>query len=310
MSHVLVPMIFTSVPGAMPEPDAAQVRVERADRHRNARRQAGALGPFRRQPARPPGQCCAPLAAAATRSSPSFGSSCAEELRVRVAAPRVVIHRLVAGGADADGQLVRRLGAGEHGGNPIGAFHPQVRGVEHLRAGAQAVQNLAEEPFAGIRAAALGQILRPHLARQRGDLAGLGDAGVVLPQPGHRGGILGEPAVERQRLAVAVHRQRRAAGGVHADADDLVRREAAHRFLRRRQRLLDGDLRARDVIGRMLPREVRVARQDDPLRAVRVVPDRGRHLAPVGDVDDQGADGVGAVIEADGVLGSAHGPVT
>ena len=58
----------------------------------------------------------------------------------------------------------------------------------------------------------------------------------------------------------------------------------------------------------MLPGEVGVARQDDALRAVLVIPDGGRHLAPVGDVDDEGADGVGAVVEADGVFGSAHGP--
>jgi len=45
MSHVLVPMIFTSVPGATPEPTAAKMRVERADRDRNTRRQTGFLCP-------------------------------------------------------------------------------------------------------------------------------------------------------------------------------------------------------------------------------------------------------------------------
>ena len=122
--------------------------------------------------------------------------------------------------------------------------------------------------------------------------------------------MLGEPPVEGERMPVPIYRQRRAARGIHSYADNLLRREPAHRPLRQRERLLDGDLRPRDVVRGMLPGKVGVVRQNDPLCAVGVVPNRGRHLAPVGDVDDEGADGVGAVIETDGVLGCAHGPFT
>ena len=290
-------------------PDTAEVCVECSHRHRQVRRQTSARGPFQRQPAH------RPVNRVRFRAEPR--PQCAQlriklrqELGVRVAAPGVVEHRLVAGGADPDGQLVGRLGAGEHRGHPIGAFHPQVGGVEDLWAGSQAVEDLAEEPLAGVSAAALGEVLRAKLARQRGDLPRLGDAGVVLPQPGHCRGVFGEPAVEGERVAVAIHRQRRAARGIDPDADDLVRREAAHGALGHGERLLDRGLRAGHVVGGMLPGKVRVARQDDALRAVGVVPHRGRHLAPVGDVDDESADGVGAVIEPDGVLGCAHGLFT
>jgi len=85
---------------------------------------------------------------------------------------------------------------------------------------------------------------------------------------------LGEPLVKRQRLSVGVHRQRRAAGRVHADANDLPGAESFHGFLRRGKRLPDGDLRAFDIIGGMLPGKVRIAAQDDPLRAMLVIPDR------------------------------------
>ena len=254
-------------------PDAAQVRVERPDRHRHTRRQAGAFGPPRRQPAHGAvnAVCLWP------QPRPQLAHlriKLRQELGIRVTAPGVVIHRLVPGGAYPNGQPVRVLGAGEHGGHPIRAFHPQVSGIEHLGAGAQTMEDLAEEPFAGIRAAALGQILRPQLARQRRDLACLGYPRVVLPKPGHRCGVLGELPVECERLAVAVHRQRRAACSVHPNADNLVRRKAAHRPLRLRERLLDRHLRPGDVVSRVLPGKIGIAREDDSLRAVFIIPDR------------------------------------
>ena len=85
------------------------------------------------------------------------------------------------GGADANRQFVRRFGAREHGRHPVGAFHPRVGGGEDLGRGAQTMKDLAEEPLARISAAALGQILRTHLARQFGNLGGFGYAGMVLP---------------------------------------------------------------------------------------------------------------------------------
>jgi len=42
-----------------------------------------------------------------------------------------------------------------------------MRGVEDFRCGAQAVQNFAEKPFAGINAAALGEILRTDFFCER-----------------------------------------------------------------------------------------------------------------------------------------------
>ena len=101
------------------------------------------------------------------------------------------------------------------------------------------MQNFAEKPFAGISAAAFGEILRANFLCQRGDFRRLGHAGVVFPKPRHRGGVFGESLVERQRLAVRVHGQRRAAGGVHADADDLFGLETADGFFGVGERFLD-----------------------------------------------------------------------
>src|SRR5688572_18815095 len=109
---------------------------------------------------------------------------------------------------------------------------------------------------------------------------------MVLPQPRHRGGILVEPLLEREWLAVWVHRQRRTACGIHPEADDLVGPEAAHVFLRIGERLLDADLRALDVIGGMLAGEVWVARQDYARGAVFVIPNRRADFLAVGGIDD------------------------
>jgi hypothetical protein len=175
-------------------------------------------------------------------------------------------------------------------------------GVEHFRVGAQTMQNLAEKPLARIGAPALGQVLRADLPGQRGDLRRFRRAGVIFPKPGQRRRILGKPFVISQRLAARVHRQRRAPGRVHPDADDLFRLESAHGFLGRSQGLLDGDLRALDIIARMLPRQVGVASQNHALRAVFVAPNRRRLLLPVGGVDDQRPHRVGSVIQSNDIF--------
>ena len=237
-----------------------------------------------------------------------LGIKLRKKLRVGIATPFCVPHRLVACGANACDELVRMFRACERGGNVVGQFDPRMRGPENFRRGAQAMENLAEKPFAGIDAAAFGEILRTDFSGERGNFCGFGHAGVVFPQPRHRRRIFGEPLVKRQRLAFGVHRQRRAAGRVHADADNLIGAESFHGFLRRGKRLPDGDLRAFDIIGGMLAREIRIAAQNDTLRAVLVIPDRGADFTTMGGVHHQGADRIGSVIKTDGVF-CAHGDI-
>src|SRR6185436_2634608 len=88
-----------------------------------------------------------------------------QELRIGITAPIRMKHRFVARGANADLQELGSLSAGQHGGNPIRALDPNPGSVEHFRAGPQTVQNFAEEPFTRIYATALGDVLRPQLAR-------------------------------------------------------------------------------------------------------------------------------------------------
>ena len=66
---------------------------------------------------------------------------------------------------------------------------------------------------------------------------------------------------------------------------------------------LDDGLEAVDVVLRVLPGDVRVGRVgDDPQLAARVVEDAAAKLRSVGEIDEQGAAGVGAVIKAEGLF--------
>jgi len=178
-----------------------------------------------------------------------------------------------------------------------------MRRVENIWTGTQAMENFAPEPFARINSATFGQKLRADFPGELGDFDSLGHAGMILPQPRHRRRIFCEPLVKRQRLAVGIHGQWRAAGRIHTDANDLIGAESFHGFFCRHQRLSNRDFRAANVIRRMLPREVRVARQNHALRAVRVSQDGRGDFRAVGDVDDEGANGIRAVVETDGVTG-------
>ena len=60
-----------------------------------------------------------------------------------------------------------------------------------------------------------------------------------------------------------------------------------------------------DVVGRILPRQVRLLRiEQHALLAARIVEDARADHPPVGGVDDDGADRVGPVVDADGVGGA------
>ena len=132
MSHVLVPMILTSVPGAMPHrprPDARRTRRPPPEFPRASR----CVSPIRRSVRPPRGRSFGLADEGASATAPSFGCKLAQKFGIGITAPLVIVHRLVAGGANADGEFVRRFGAGQHRGNAIGHFHPRMRGVENFR---------------------------------------------------------------------------------------------------------------------------------------------------------------------------------
>ena len=126
-------------------------------------------------------------------------------------------------------------------------------------------------------------------------------AGVVLPQPGVRREVVAPLRVERQRTRLRVDRKRRRAGGVDADADDALARRSPARRAASASAPRHGSAEPVDVVGRVLPRQVRVLRVQQHTRGRRSDSRRRSCRArAVGAVDDDGADGVGAEVDADG----------
>ena len=225
--------------------------IESSDRDGYPIREAGAFGPIFSEPADGAVNRVR-LWPKARAQFTQFRGELGKKLCVWIATPIVIVHRLVAGSADPDGQFIRGFRSSQHRGHPIGAFDPHVGSVKNFRAAAQAMQNFAEKPFAGVSAAAFREVLGPELASQFGNLGCFGNAGMVFPQPGHRSRILGEPAVKRQRAPLAIDRQGSAPGGIDADPNDVIGPEAAHGALRSSQGFSDGEFSAGNVIGGML----------------------------------------------------------
>ena len=73
------------------------------------------------------------------------------------------------------------------------------------------------------------------------------------------------------------------------------------------QRAANGDAQPLDVVRGILPRQVRLLRiEQDALLAARIVEDARADDAPVGGIDDDGANRVGPVVDADGERSLIH----
>ena len=172
-----------------------------------------------------------------------------------------------------------------------------MRGGEHVWGGILDAPDLGPEPLGGVHSAAFCQVVGADRFGQGSDFGGLGVGGVVFPQP-----YLGIDVVfkffrQRERCAVGVDWDRRAAGGVDADADDVLGIELLVPGFGLFDCPLDDGLEAVDVVLRVLARDVRVARVgEDPELARRVFEDGAAQLAAVGEIDQQRAAGVGSVV--------------
>ena len=111
---------------------------------------------------------------------------------------------------------------------------------------------------------------------------------------------MGELGQEGQRLAAAIDGDGRRAGRIDADADDAIRAKAGIGS-GRLHRATNAAIEALDIVGRVLPRRVRILGiEEDARLAAGIIVDVGGDFATIGDVDHQGTHAIGAVIDADG----------
>jgi len=120
---------------------------------------------------------------------------------------------------------------------------------------------------------------------------------MILPQPDGGVGIVFEFGQHGQRGAIGIDRDGGRAGGIHADAHDLVGGEFLIRFFGLSQGLLDGNFQAFEIIGRVLAGDVVVGLiQNNSGLAGLVIPDGCTQFFSVGRIDNQAPHGIGAVI--------------
>ena len=269
-SHVDVPMILTSVPVPDAGADGAVVRVEaRPWRSRCLRRSPSARAHSRQR--RPAGRARRQRrgrTGAIAQSRELRIESLKERLRTEGRPTHRRVHRLVAGGADAAHDLSGLVDAGQQRRHEVGELHPARGRVEHVGRDLQAVPDLRPPPLRGVRAADRREQLRRMRARARSVIAAA-SAGRVW-------------SFQSQACAARLSRQRgssasgRAGASTGSGVDPVVStpmpitRSRANAGSRGRlgQRAGDRCAQALDVVGRVLPREVRIAR----VRAAR----RGR----------------------------------
>ncbi len=126
--------------------DGAVVRVEPAHRDGDARAKSEDARPFAGQISGRaiggPG-----LVVQAGSQSRKLRIQARQELLRRQAAPRLRVHRLVPGRADAAADLARIGHAREHRWNVVGKLDPACGGIEDVRRDFQAVPDLRPEPF-------------------------------------------------------------------------------------------------------------------------------------------------------------------
>ncbi len=215
-------------------------------------------------------------------------------------APPGRIHRLVPGGADRADDLSGIVHAREQRRNVVGELDPARRRVEHIRRHLQAAPDLRPPPFRGVDAADRREVLGRVTFGELGDLGRFRRRRVILPEPRLRRQVVPPARIECQRPGVAIDRKRRRSGRVDADADDPSARESGRAFSRR-QRALHRGAQAVDVVGWVLPRKVGIGGLEQHATiAARIVEHLRAERASILAVDDDGADRVGAEVDADG----------
>ena len=220
-------------------------------------------------------------------------------------APALVPHGLVPGGAAPAPECHWIRVADQHARQPVAVLDPGVGGGANSLVLTQNVQDLGPEPFGRVDASLVfGVVLATPGSGHGVDLVGLRHRRVVLPQHEHGVGVVGEFRLHSQGHAVAIHGDRRRAGGVHADADDVLGSICRGRG----QGVCHHRLQAVEVVERMLTELVAPRVAVPALTPARISTHVHAHFFTGPGIDEHGAHRVGAIVETQRVL-PRHGPL-
>ena len=240
--------------------DGAVVRVEAAHRNRNSGAKAEGRRPFGRRDGRQDDRADTRWSYKRSRSDASFGCNLARNSRGG-SPPQASPYRALCPAAQIQRSICRGRSTPARTDGTKSASSTQLSAASNTSAATFRqcqifAQNHSDEYVPPIGASRYGACSRA-VSCNRGRLGG---RGVVLPEPRLCGGIRAPARIQRQRPVRGVHRQRRRSGRVHADADHARARKPRRSFSRC-ERARHGNSQGLDVVGRILPREVRIARR-------------------------------------------------
>ena len=279
--------------------DRAEMAVERAGGDHDVRGKAEAVRPLLRQLA---GRLVAghSVLEQAVAEPGEHGIEPGEEVLRRKSAPTLMPHGLVPGGAAAARHGERVDVSGQFGGDPVAVLHPAERRLADGFAHAERVEDLREEPFAGVDAALIHGVVRAAVRLGVGiDLISLEDGRMVFPEDEHGVRIVLELRQHGQRDAFAVDGARGGSGGIDADADHALLLDALHDAL-------DDDLEALKIVQRVLAELVVRSVAVFAFAPAGVVLDAGGEDLAALHVDQHGSYAVGTEIKSNRQL-TAHG---
>ena len=196
-----------------------------------------------------------------------------EELLRRQSAPGLGVHRLVAGGADAADDLSSESSTPASTAGTKSASSTQLAAASNTSGATFRQRQIFDHHHSD-------EYVPPIGARYSGACAcavsviAAASAAAVWSFHSHAcaARLLCQLRIERQRPRLRVDRQRRRAGGVDADADHAVAREPGRRRRPPAARRATDDAQALDVVGGILPRQVRLLRiEQHALVAARIV---------------------------------------
>lgn len=235
------------------------------------------------------------------------GVELGEEFFVGEAAPFVTEEGFVAGGTDAalEGEGVGV--AGEFGGEPVAVFDEGVGGGEDGGVDAAEAEDFGPEPFGGVDTTAFGHDVGALFVAELGDLGGFGMGGVVFPEPDHGVEVISEFGEEAEGCASLVDGYGSGACGVEADADDGGGVEGGVGGFGLGDGGGDNVDEAVEVVLGVLAGDVGVGGiEEDTHVTAGIGEDGGAEFGAVGEVDEEGAAGVGAVVDSESVHGAGR----
>jgi hypothetical protein len=180
----------------------------------------------------------------------------------------------------------------EEEGYPVAVFDPGVTGLSNVIVHAKYMKELGPEPFGGVHTADELKVINGCLRGVSIDLSGLFHGCMILPQHEECVGVGPEAREKAQRGTRSVYGYRSGAGGIHGDGSDGPCCCGSGLL----QTVFDRRFEAFDIVEGVLSETVVGGIAELPVFPAGIIKGGGGNFGTVGCVDQEGSDGIRAII--------------